>query len=75
MIGREGREVDDRGIVHQHGRVGPISDALTVSPSPRADLIAHDRTLWHPDRLQPRPFDNDKYFGLVPEAEAARRVP
>ena len=29
------------------------------------DLIAHDRTLWHPDTLQPMPFDNDKYFGLV----------
>jgi predicted metal-dependent enzyme (double-stranded beta helix superfamily) len=36
------------------------------------DLIAHDRTLWHPDTLQPMPFDNDKYFGLVREAEAAR---
>jgi predicted metal-dependent enzyme (double-stranded beta helix superfamily) len=36
------------------------------------DLIAHDRTLWHPDSLQPMPFDNDKYFGLVREAEAAR---
>jgi predicted metal-dependent enzyme (double-stranded beta helix superfamily) len=39
------------------------------------DLIAHDRTLWHPDTLQPMPFDNDKYFGLVREAEAARRDP
>ena len=37
------------------------------------DLIAHDRTLWHPDTLQPMPFDNDKYFGLVREAEAARQ--
>lgn len=36
------------------------------------DLIAHDRTLWHPDTLQPMPFDNDKYFGLVREAEAVR---
>lgn len=36
------------------------------------DLIAHDRTLWHPDTSQPMPFDNDKYFGLVREAEAAR---
>jgi predicted metal-dependent enzyme (double-stranded beta helix superfamily) len=36
------------------------------------DLIADDRTLWHPDTLQPMPFDNDKYFGLVREAEAAR---
>lgn len=36
------------------------------------DLIAHDRTLWHPDSLQPMPFDNDKYFGLVREAEAAQ---
>ena len=36
------------------------------------DLIAHDRTLWHPDTLQPMPFDNDKYFGLVRDAEAAR---
>jgi predicted metal-dependent enzyme (double-stranded beta helix superfamily) len=36
------------------------------------DLIAHDRTLWHPDTLQPMPFDNDKYFGLAREAEAAR---
>jgi predicted metal-dependent enzyme (double-stranded beta helix superfamily) len=36
------------------------------------DLIAHDRTLWHPDTLQPMPFDNDKYFGLVREAKAAR---
>ena len=35
------------------------------------DLIAHDRTLWHPDTLQPMPFDNDKYFGLVREAKAA----
>ena len=36
------------------------------------DLIAHDRTLWHPDTLQPMPFDNDKYFGLVREAEAVK---
>lgn len=36
------------------------------------DLIAHDRTLWHPDTLQPMPFDNDKYFGLVREAKAAQ---
>ena len=36
------------------------------------DLIAHDRTLWHPDTFQPMPFDNDKYFGLVREAEAAQ---
>jgi predicted metal-dependent enzyme (double-stranded beta helix superfamily) len=36
------------------------------------DLVAHDRTLWHPDTLQPMPFDNDKYFGLVREAEAAQ---
>jgi predicted metal-dependent enzyme (double-stranded beta helix superfamily) len=36
------------------------------------DLIAHDRTLWHPDTLQPMPFDNDKYFGLVREAEAVQ---
>jgi predicted metal-dependent enzyme (double-stranded beta helix superfamily) len=36
------------------------------------DLIAHDRTLWHPDTLQPVQFDNDKYFGLVREAEVAR---
>lgn len=38
------------------------------------DLIAHDRTLWHPDTLQPMPFDNDKYFGLVREAEAVRTL-
>jgi hypothetical protein len=38
------------------------------------DLIAHDRTLWHPDTLQPMPFDNDKYFGLVREAEAVRAL-
>lgn len=39
------------------------------------DLVAHDRTLWHPDTLQPMPFDNDKYFGLVREAAAARPEP
>jgi predicted metal-dependent enzyme (double-stranded beta helix superfamily) len=38
------------------------------------DLNAHDRTLWHPDTLQPMPFDNDKYFGLVREAEAVRAL-
>ena len=38
------------------------------------DLIAHDRTLWHPHTLQPMPFDNDKYFGLVREAEAVRAL-
>jgi predicted metal-dependent enzyme (double-stranded beta helix superfamily) len=36
------------------------------------DLIAHDRTLWHPETLQPMPFDNDKYFGLAHEAESVR---
>jgi predicted metal-dependent enzyme (double-stranded beta helix superfamily) len=36
------------------------------------DLIVHDRTLWHPDTLQPMPFDNDKYFGLVREEKAAQ---
>jgi predicted metal-dependent enzyme (double-stranded beta helix superfamily) len=37
------------------------------------DLVAHDRTLWHPDTLQPMPFDNDLYFGLAREAAAVRR--
>jgi predicted metal-dependent enzyme (double-stranded beta helix superfamily) len=36
------------------------------------DLIVHDRTLWHPDTLQSLPFDNDKYFGLVREADTVR---
>ncbi len=36
------------------------------------DLISHDRTLWHPDTLQPMPFANDNYFGRVREAKAAQ---
>jgi predicted metal-dependent enzyme (double-stranded beta helix superfamily) len=58
------------GVIHAVANpAGGYSAGLHVY---LGDLIAHDRTLWHPDTLQPMPFDNDKYFGLVREAEAAR---
>ncbi len=58
------------GVIHAVANpAGQYSAGLHVY---LGDLIAHDRTLWHPDTLQPMPFDNDKYFGLVREAEAAR---
>jgi hypothetical protein len=62
-----------RGVIHAVASPTAASSAgQHVCPG---GLIAHDRTLRHPDRLRPMPFDDDRYFGLVREAEAARPVP
>jgi predicted metal-dependent enzyme (double-stranded beta helix superfamily) len=58
------------GVIHAVANpAGGYSAGLHVY---LGDLIAHDRTLWHPETLQPMPFDNDKYFGLVREAKAVQ---
>ena len=78
ILVRGASELQSKDTIKMNGRVihavanpaGHHSAGLHVY---LGDLIAHDRTLWHPDTLQPMPFDNDKYFGLVREAEAARQ--
>jgi predicted metal-dependent enzyme (double-stranded beta helix superfamily) len=81
----EGDSISVRGVseLREQGSLRMTSGVIHAVANPASghsaglhvylgDLIAHDRTLWHPDTLQPMPFDNDKYFGLVREAEAAR---